>query len=157
MPRPGPIKSRIALKLAAKRSRSTSTQVETGIDIRLSSGPRATDGARTRASRSIASPVARRNRRRPRSRRNMTIDRSMVLAVMTGVALAAACGLRAFLPLLVAGVASRFGLLSLGPNFTWLGENPALVALGLATVLEMVGDKIPVVDHALDVAGTVIR
>ena len=85
------------------------------------------------------------------------MDRSAILAVMTGVALAAACGLRAFLPLLAAGVAARFGLLRLDPPFAWLAQDPALIALGLAAVLEIAGDKIPVVDHALDVAGTVIR
>lgn len=84
-------------------------------------------------------------------------DRSMILAILTGVALAAACGLRAFLPLLVAGVAARLGLIHLGTQFEWLAGNPALVALGLAAALEIAGDKIPVVDHALDLAGTVVR
>ena len=33
----------------------------------------------------------------------------------------------------------------------------ALIALGIATLLEIAGDKIPVVDHALDAVGLVVR
>jgi len=82
---------------------------------------------------------------------------SDVLAVLTGVTLAAACGLRAFLPLLALGIAARSGLVHLGPAFDWLAGNPALIALGVATAVEITADKIPIVDHALDVAGTVLR
>src|SRR5204863_476796 len=48
-------------------------------------------------------------------------------------------------------------LIELEPHARWLAGNPALVALGLATVLEIAADKIPLVDHALDLAGTVLR
>ena len=85
------------------------------------------------------------------------MDASLVLAAMTGITLAAACGLRAFLPPLALGLAARFGVLQLGPSFAWLSSDPALVALGLATVVEIAADKFPIVDHALDVAGTVLR
>jgi hypothetical protein len=85
------------------------------------------------------------------------VDASLVLAAMTGITLAAACGLRAFLPLLALGLASRFGVLHLGSSFAWLSSDSGLVALGLATVIEIAADKFPVVDHALDVAGTVLR
>ncbi|MEY2936963.1 MAG: hypothetical protein RL033_7712, partial [Pseudomonadota bacterium] len=73
------------------------------------------------------------------------------------VALAAAAGLRAWLPLLVAGVLSKLGFADLGASFTWLGSWPALSLLGVATLLEIAGDKIPVVDHALDALGTFLR
>jgi hypothetical protein len=39
----------------------------------------------------------------------------------------------------------------------WLSSDPALIALGVATVVEIAGDKIPVVDHALDVIGLALR
>jgi hypothetical protein len=71
--------------------------------------------------------------------------------------LAAAAGLRAFLPLLIAGVLSRVGILSLGDSYQFVGSTPALVCFGIATALEIAGDKIPAVDHALDVGGTVVR
>jgi len=77
--------------------------------------------------------------------------------VGAGVALSAACGLRAFLPLLVLGIASRGGLVHLAPKVQWLTTDVALIALGVATVLEMAGDKIPVLDHALDAIGLVLR
>jgi len=85
------------------------------------------------------------------------VDASLVLAALTGITLAAACGLRAFLPLLALGLAARFGVLHTGPSFAWLASDPALIALGCATVLEIAADKFPIVDHALDVAGTVLR
>ena len=82
---------------------------------------------------------------------------SMWLALGSGIAVAAACGLRAFLPLLLLGAASRLGLITLRAGVTWLSSDFALIALGVATVLEIAADKIPVVDHALDAVGTVLR
>jgi Domain of unknown function (DUF4126) len=73
------------------------------------------------------------------------------------VALAACAGLRAWLPLLLAGVLSRAGWLQLGESFQFVGSNKALVIFGIASALEVVGDKIPAVDHALDLLGTPLR
>jgi hypothetical protein len=83
--------------------------------------------------------------------------RACGIAVLSGIAVAAACGLRAFLPLLILGLASRFGLVQLRGSVEWLSGDLALIALGTATVLEIAADKIPVVDHALDAVATVIR
>jgi hypothetical protein len=85
------------------------------------------------------------------------LDPSNLLAVVAGVTLAAACGLRAFLPLLVLGIAARLGWVPLDPRASWLSATPALIALSVATVVEIAGDKIPIVDHALDGIGTLIR
>ncbi|MGZ5034061.1 MAG: DUF4126 domain-containing protein [Usitatibacter sp.] len=74
-----------------------------------------------------------------------------------GFALAASAGLRAFLPLLAAGVLARQGYLTLGPSFAWMASTPALVVFGSAVVFEVLGDKIPIVDHALDTAGLVVK
>jgi len=82
---------------------------------------------------------------------------SWVGTLALALVLAAVAGLRAWLPLLVAGGLSRLGVADLGASFTWLGSGPALAVLGGATVIEIVGDKIPVVDHFLDAIGTVIR
>jgi hypothetical protein len=73
------------------------------------------------------------------------------------VALAASAGLRAWLPLLLAGGLARLGLLDLGPSFQFLASDKALVLFGVATAVELVGDKIPAVDHALDLVGTPLR
>lgn len=82
---------------------------------------------------------------------------SLVLAVVSGIALASACGLRAFLPLWILGLLGRVHVISLGGNLEWLSHDFALVALGVATVVEIAADKIPIVDHALDVFGLVAR
>jgi hypothetical protein len=73
------------------------------------------------------------------------------------IALAACAGLRAWLPLLLAGLLARTGLLHLGPAFQFLASNRALLLFALATVIEMAGDKVPAVDHALDLLSTVLR
>jgi len=82
---------------------------------------------------------------------------SFWLALAAGIGIAAACGLRAFLPLLCLGLAGRFAHLPLDPHVQWLTSNVSLVALGAATAIELIGDKIPVVDHVLDVIGSVLR
>jgi hypothetical protein len=73
------------------------------------------------------------------------------------VALAAATGFRAFLPVFALGVAGRVGWTAIRPAEQWLAGDLALIALGTATVVELVADKIPVVDHALDALATIIR
>lgn len=78
-------------------------------------------------------------------------------ALALAIALAASAGLRAWLPLLLAGGLARMGVLDLGPTFQFLASNKALIVFGVATVIEIAGDKIPAVDHVLDVIGTPLR
>ena len=85
------------------------------------------------------------------------MDTKLLLALATGVGLAAASGLRAFLPLLAVGLAARVGFLHLHPGLEWLAGDPALWALAAATALELLGDKVPLLDHALDAIGTIVR
>jgi hypothetical protein len=73
------------------------------------------------------------------------------------IALAACAGLRAWLPLLLAGALSRLGLLELGESFGFLGSDKALVLFGVASALEIGADKIPALDHALDALSTLLR
>ena len=77
--------------------------------------------------------------------------------LMMGVGLAASDGLRAFLPLLVVGLAGRFEVIALSGSFEWMASTPALTVFALAVGAEVLGDKFPVVDHLLDVAGTFAR
>jgi len=79
------------------------------------------------------------------------------LAVASGIALASACGLRAFLPLWILGLLGRAHVVHLAAKMQWLSHDFALLALGVATVVEIAADKIPVVDHALDAIGLVAR
>ncbi len=75
---------------------------------------------------------------------------SLVLAMLGGVALAAACGLRVFLPMLVLSLASKAGVVSLGEHFGWLASTPALVSFSIASVVEITAYFVPWLDHALD-------
>lgn len=76
----------------------------------------------------------------------------ILLSVALGLALAAACGLRVFLPLFVASLFAHFdvGGIGLREGFSWLSEWPAIVALGIASLVETLAYYIPVVDHFLD-------
>ena len=78
----------------------------------------------------------------------------VVISLLVAVALAAATGLRIFVPALVAGLAARAGVLPLSADFAWLASTPALIALGVATLLEIAAYSIPWLDHALDVIAT---
>lgn len=81
----------------------------------------------------------------------------LVWQIMMGVGLAASAGLRAFVPLLVVGLAGRLELVPLSAPFAWMSTTPALIAFGVAVGVEVVGDKFPLVDHFLDAAGTLVR
>lgn len=88
-------------------------------------------------------------------------DASAVLtfipSVALAIALAASAGLRAWLPLLATSLLARFDVITLGDSFGFLASTPAIVLFGLATILEIGADKIPALDHGLDVVSTVIR
>lgn len=81
----------------------------------------------------------------------------VVPAVALAIALAACAGLRAWLPLLLTGGLVRAGVIEVGSSFTFISSNRALILFGVASVIEIVADKIPAVDHALDALGTVLR
>jgi hypothetical protein len=75
-----------------------------------------------------------------------------VLSIAIGVGLAAAAGLRIFVPLIVLGTAARFGWVPLASGFEWLASDVGLGMLGVATVLEVAAYYIPWLDNLLDVA-----
>lgn len=77
-----------------------------------------------------------------------------LVAGALGLGLAASSGFRVFVPLLMAAVAHRVGWLPASPGFAWLGSTTALLVLGTATVAELVGYYVPVVDHLLDTLTT---
>ena len=74
-----------------------------------------------------------------------------VLSLGIGVGLAAATGMRVFLPLLVLGTAARMEWLPLSGGFEWLASWPAIVALAVAAILEVGAYYVPLVDNFLDV------
>ncbi|ATQ31139.1 DUF4126 domain-containing protein [Rhodococcus ruber] len=82
-----------------------------------------------------------------------------LLAALLGIGLAAATGLRTFLPLLMLGTAVHFGLfgIALNESMQWVGSTGALVALAIATVVEVGADLVPFVDNVLSAVATVVR
>ena len=78
------------------------------------------------------------------------MDAGWVLPALQGIGLAAAAGLRTFLPLFVVSLCGRLEWLPLSPRFEWMAETPALIAFGIAVILEVAADKVPLLDHLLD-------
>ena len=72
-----------------------------------------------------------------------------LLSIAGAFGLAASAGLNTTLPLLVIGLLARGGLLALGAPFDALGSDVAIVGLGLLALIELVGDKVPVVDSVV--------
>ncbi|MDO5664317.1 MAG: DUF4126 domain-containing protein [Bacteroidia bacterium] len=84
----------------------------------------------------------------------MELNIETISAIALGIGLSASTGFRVFIPLLVAGLASYFGILPLGENFAWMGSIPALICFGVAAVVEVLAYYIPFVDNLLDTIAT---
>ena len=84
----------------------------------------------------------------------MNIDFELISAGALGIALSACCGFRVFIPVLAASLAGRLGWVGLPQDMTWMTSVPALIAFGLAAVLEIAAYYIPVVDNLLDAIAT---
>ncbi|PSL36875.1 uncharacterized protein DUF4126 [Labedella gwakjiensis] len=81
-----------------------------------------------------------------------------MLEALTGLGLASAAGLNAYIPMLAMGLLSRFtDLLSVPPGWAWLENEWVMVILGVLLVIDMVADKIPAVDSVNDIIQTVVR
>jgi hypothetical protein len=80
----------------------------------------------------------------------------LLLSACLGIGLAAACGFRIFVPLLLMSVAAHTGHLGLAGGFEWIGSRPALIAFAVATVLEILAYYVPWLDHLLDSAAVPI-
>ena len=81
-----------------------------------------------------------------------------MLEALTGTGLAASAGLNAYIPLLTMGLLARYtDAIDLPSSSTWLQNGWTLSILGLLLVIEMVADKVPVVDHVNDIVQTFVR
>ena len=74
----------------------------------------------------------------------------IILALALGITLSAASGFRIFLPPLAVSLAAISGNLELSSGFAWVGTYPTAIALGIATIVEILAYYIPVVDNFLD-------
>ncbi|MFT4692190.1 MAG: DUF4126 domain-containing protein [Verrucomicrobiia bacterium] len=87
-----------------------------------------------------------------------------LLSLSIGLGLAAACGFRIFVPMLITSIAAKSGHLELAESFMWLASDAALISLGAATVVEVLAYYVPWLDNLLDgittpcavVAGTIV-
>ncbi len=81
-------------------------------------------------------------------------DLSAFSAVMAGICLSAAAGLRVFIPILALGLAGRFELLPVSEQFMWMTSGPVLAVVGLAALMEVGSYYVPLVDNLLDLLAT---
>lgn len=87
-----------------------------------------------------------------------------ILSICLGIGLSASVGFRVFLPLFALSLAAYFDVWQLNESWQWVGGMPALITLGVATLVEICAYFIPYVDNLLDsiavplaaLAGTVV-
>ncbi|HUH53979.1 MAG TPA: DUF4126 domain-containing protein [Microbacteriaceae bacterium] len=80
------------------------------------------------------------------------------MEIITGLVLATAAGLNAYIPLLGLGLLAKFSnLINLPDGWSWLTSSPMLVILVILLIIELFVDKIPLIDSLNDVLQTVIR
>lgn len=88
----------------------------------------------------------------------------IAFGILLGVGLAASCGFRVFVPMLVTNFASLLGYLKLSPGFEWMGSWIAFAAFLAATIVEVGAYYVPWLDNLLDtisgplamIAGTIL-
>ncbi|HSJ08501.1 MAG TPA: DUF4126 domain-containing protein [Longimicrobiales bacterium] len=78
-------------------------------------------------------------------------------AIFMGIALAATAGLRVFMPFLFVGGMGRYASLPVPDMLEWTATDAGFLLLLVATLVEVLSDKIPVVDHLLDSAATFVK
>ena len=79
-----------------------------------------------------------------------------IIALATGLGLATASGLNAYLPLLTIGIFARMGWIELAEPFGFLTNIFVLLIIAALATLDFVGDKVPAVDSGLHAAGLII-
>jgi hypothetical protein len=77
-----------------------------------------------------------------------------IATVALAMGLAASCGFRIFVPMLVISIASRTELLTLSDGFAWVGSTTAITVFAVATVIEIAAYYIPWLDNFLDSIST---
>ena len=80
------------------------------------------------------------------------------MELLTGLGLATASGLNAYIPLLTLGLLSRFtDIISLPPGWAWLENGWVMTIVAVLLVVEIVADKIPALDSVNDAIQTFVR
>lgn len=77
---------------------------------------------------------------------------------MTGLGLASAAGLNAYIPLLSMGLLDRYtNLVNLPPGWAWLQNGWVIAIVATLLLIEIVADKIPAIDSVNDTVQTLVR
>lgn len=79
---------------------------------------------------------------------------NMVMTLLLGIGLSAACGLRLFIPPLMLSLAGLYFHFPLPQDLTWLASYPAFLILLCAVAVEIGAYYIPWLDHLLDTIAT---
>ncbi|WP_051412073.1 DUF4126 domain-containing protein [Halonatronum saccharophilum] len=74
---------------------------------------------------------------------------NILLNIIIGLGLSAACGFKVFTPLLIMSIASLSGDLELLEEFKWIGSYGALITLSVATFIEVFSYYFPLIDRLL--------
>lgn len=77
--------------------------------------------------------------------------------ILTGLGLSGAAGLNAYLPLLMMSVMHRLGWLELSAPYDGISDWPIMGMLAVLLAVELMADKIALVDNVNDLINTVIR
>jgi hypothetical protein len=82
----------------------------------------------------------------------------VISGLLSALGLSTAAGLNAYIPLLVVGLLDRYtNLITLKAPFDVLANPWLLLVIAVLALIDLIGDKIPAVDHAFHAAGVVIH
>lgn len=92
------------------------------------------------------------------------MDYHIIYPVLLGIALAACCGFRIFLPFLAVAIAAQLNWLEMSPSMQWINSWQAITCFAVAALAEIIAYYVPFLDNILDtittplavVAGTVL-
>lgn len=77
---------------------------------------------------------------------------------MTGLGLATAAGLNAYIPMLMLGLLARFtDVVSLPGSWSWMENGWVLTIVAVLLLVEIVADKVPALDSINDTVQTLVR
>jgi hypothetical protein len=80
------------------------------------------------------------------------------MELLTGLGLASAAGLNAYIPLLAMGLLARFThVVSLPHGWAWLENGWVITIVAILLVVEIIADKVPALDSVNDVIQTFVR
>ena len=82
----------------------------------------------------------------------------IISSLLSAFGLSTAAGLNAYIPLLIVGLLDRYtNLITLSAPYDTISNPWVLLVVALLALIDLVGDKIPAVDHMFHAAGVVIH